>query len=61
MIELVEILHRDLPLDTALRAAAERGHVLQTNGRLSLIAPRMLRGFARVIGGGARQKPQETA
>lgn len=43
-----EILSPDLPLTTALRAAVERGQVLQTNGRVSLIAPKLLKGFTRI-------------
>jgi hypothetical protein len=48
---LAEILHADLPAFTALRAARERGQVLQSNARHSVIAPRLLRGFTALSGG----------
>ena len=58
-----EFLDPDLPLVTAMRAAVERGQVLQSDGRVTLLAPKLLRGFTRIVGGGevARPDPQEAA
>lgn len=41
-----------LPLETALRAARERGAILQTDGKRAVIYNRLLPGFTRVHGGG---------
>ena len=44
---LAEILSRDLPHMTAVRAAIQRGQILQSSPRVSVIAPRLLPGFWR--------------
>lgn len=41
-----------LPLDTALRAARDRGQILQTNGKTTVLYPRPLPGYTRITGGG---------
>lgn len=61
-MKVPEILSADLPLATALRAAADRKQILQTNGRVSLLAPKLLPGFAKIVGGGTRNEtPREAA
>jgi hypothetical protein len=52
MTPTAEIVEDWLPLDTALRAAAERHALLQTNGQRTVIYPRLLPGFTRICGGG---------
>lgn len=58
---LAEILHRDLPLATAARAARDRGQILQSGPRSSVIAPRLLPGFWREHSAGERTQPPEAA
>lgn len=50
-----EILDGDLPLETALRAARERGQILQTDGKRCLLHEHLLPTFARLVGGGSKE------
>lgn len=56
---IAEILSRDLPHQTAVRAAIERGQILQSGPRVSVIAPRLLPGFWREHS--ADRDPKEAA
>lgn len=47
---IAEIVHNDLPLVTAIRAAQERGLILQSSEKHSVLAPKLLPGFWYVSG-----------
>jgi len=58
---IAEILNRDLPHQTAVRAAIQRGQILQSSPRVSVIAPRLLKGFWREHSADRQSNPQEAA
>jgi len=58
---LAEIVSKDLPHATAVRAAIERGQILQSSPRVSVIAPRLLKGFWREHSADRQSNPQEAA
>lgn len=54
------IVDLNLPLHTALRAAAERGQILQCNAHGAVMHTRLLPGFDRICGGGQLQRFEPT-
>lgn len=52
MTPLPTLVDSNLPMDTLMRLAHQRGGILQTNGKRDLIHSRILPGFTRVHGGG---------
>ena len=48
------IVPDNVTVSFALHLAREHDGILQTNGRRNVIAARLLRGYARVLGGGER-------
>jgi len=45
----------DISFEDAARLLQERGGILQTNGKVALIAPTLLRGYAKCTGAGKKK------
>ena len=62
MIAAIIVPHDDMLVSMALHVAAQRGLVLQTDGRHSVMTDRLLPGYARITGGGTlRPAPEPEA
>lgn len=45
----------DISFEDTARLLKERGGILQTNGKVALIAPTLLRGYAKCAGAGKKK------